>query len=130
MNLKDAQKSHSKYDGRGPCPLCGGRMTVRLNRESKIKFYSCVRFPNCRGTRHIKGQDNTSSVPVGDPLRDWRRKGHKEMRYWMLRYHKTRKEAYQHLSMFMELLPSKTHFAMFTEDECKKAIEIFSKRGD
>lgn len=37
------------------CPDCGSDMKERRNRESGNKFYGCIKFPNCRGTRDENG---------------------------------------------------------------------------
>jgi hypothetical protein len=37
------------------CPDCGSEMKERRNRENGNKFYGCVKFPNCRGTRDENG---------------------------------------------------------------------------
>lgn len=37
------------------CPDCGADMKERRNRENGNKFYGCVKYPNCRGTRDENG---------------------------------------------------------------------------
>lgn len=34
-----------------PCPKCNGKMVERVNRKTQSKFYGCVDWPNCTGTR-------------------------------------------------------------------------------
>lgn len=38
------------------CPECGGRMVSRLNKKSNSRFWGCVDFPKCKGTRDIEGK--------------------------------------------------------------------------
>ena len=37
--------------GAGPCPQCGGPTVERSSKNGK--FYGCLRFPECRGSRHF-----------------------------------------------------------------------------
>lgn len=37
------------------CPDCGSEMKQRVNRQNGNKFYGCVKYPNCRGTRDENG---------------------------------------------------------------------------
>lgn len=43
------------------CPDCGAGMVVRFPKKSKEPFYSCERYPDCKGT---KRPDGTTSSPV------------------------------------------------------------------
>ena len=46
------------------CPECGGAMVVRHNKETDEPFYGCSFFPECRGTRSIKkDNDATEGLP-------------------------------------------------------------------
>jgi len=36
------------------CPDCGGKMVVKIGRAGR--FYSCAKFPDCKGIRDINGQ--------------------------------------------------------------------------
>lgn len=37
------------------CPDCGSAMKERTNRQNGNKFYGCVKYPNCLGTRDENG---------------------------------------------------------------------------
>lgn len=37
------------------CPDCGSDMRLRTNRSNGDKFWGCVKYPNCRGTRDENG---------------------------------------------------------------------------
>lgn len=41
------------------CPDCGGRMVSRMNREKQQRFWGCVSFPACRGTRDTDGRSKS-----------------------------------------------------------------------
>lgn len=45
-------------NGKYVCPLCGAEMVER--KGTKITFYGCSEFPNCRGKRLLSGE------PFGD----------------------------------------------------------------
>jgi DNA topoisomerase-1 len=48
------------------CPTCGAAMTVKLGRGGK--FYSCERFPDCKGARTMDGAEIKADEPIGkDP---------------------------------------------------------------
>lgn len=36
-----------------PCPKCGKEMQLRANRRSKERFWGCMSYPSCRGTREL-----------------------------------------------------------------------------
>jgi len=38
------------------CPVCGGRMVRKTARATGRKFWGCLRFPECRGTRDTDGE--------------------------------------------------------------------------
>lgn len=40
-----------KPAGPGPCPICGGPTTIRINKKLEIPFYGCIKYPSCRGNR-------------------------------------------------------------------------------
>lgn len=37
------------------CPSCGGAMTPRTNIREGTKFWGCINFPICKGTRDSMG---------------------------------------------------------------------------
>ena len=61
QNLADSQGSVRRYHtdrtesgGAAPrCPKCGAEMVVRKGRRGS--FYSCTRFPSCKGSRDLRG---------------------------------------------------------------------------
>jgi restriction system protein len=36
-----------------PCPKCGREMQLRANRRTNQRFWGCVSYPRCRGTRQL-----------------------------------------------------------------------------
>ncbi|HEV2539829.1 MAG TPA: topoisomerase DNA-binding C4 zinc finger domain-containing protein [Frateuria sp.] len=36
-----------------PCPKCGKEMQLRANRRTNERFWGCMSYPGCRGTRQL-----------------------------------------------------------------------------
>jgi ssDNA-binding Zn-finger/Zn-ribbon topoisomerase 1 len=43
------------------CPKCGAQMALRHSLSSDTYFAGCVRYPNCKGTRHLSGAVTTAT---------------------------------------------------------------------
>lgn len=39
------------------CPECGGEMVSRLNRRDNSRFWGCQKYPECKGTRSVDGEE-------------------------------------------------------------------------
>jgi DNA topoisomerase-1 len=50
------------------CPVCGGRMVIKLGRGGK--FLSCARFPDCAGARTIDGKELAPPKETGEDCPD------------------------------------------------------------
>ena len=50
------RRAEERQDSAPRCPKCGARMTIKNGRRGK--FYSCTRFPKCKGSRDYKGSDS------------------------------------------------------------------------
>ena len=37
------------------CPVCGGQMTLRANGRDGTRFFGCIYYPACTGTRDASG---------------------------------------------------------------------------
>lgn len=44
------------------CPKCGGSMQSRVHRRSLQRFWGCVHYPTCRGTRDTDGLSRAERV--------------------------------------------------------------------
>lgn len=47
------------------CPVCGSSMIIKLARNGK--FYSCSRFPDCKGARTLEGLELEGPKDLGRP---------------------------------------------------------------
>lgn len=61
------------------CPECQGPMTPRTNKSNGTKFWGCLKFPKCKGTRDSMGmsKEDRENIDNGnddeDPIR-WDRR--------------------------------------------------------
>ena len=54
-----------KADENIKCPVCGGKMVIKLGRSGK--FLSCAKFPECSGSRTIEGKELAGPKETGEP---------------------------------------------------------------
>ena len=47
--MNDCEFYNPRPYGEGPCPECGSETVLREGKYGK--FYGCIDFPKCRGTR-------------------------------------------------------------------------------
>lgn len=54
----------SQYDAnKAPiCPQCGVQMVERKNKATGSAFYGCKKFPHCRETLPIDGEEDAAAV--------------------------------------------------------------------
>lgn len=105
------------------CPHCGGIMAIKQGPFGQ--FLGCIRYPACKGTRHMKTlQDNTLDPTAGDELKKLRMSGHRTLEEFCKTLGRTRSSAYRTMAKHMGISPDRAHFGMFNEDKCKKAIDI------
>jgi hypothetical protein len=48
--ISSRRHKRKKY-GKGPCPICGGETGLRTGKFGK--FYGCLKFPKCKGSRYL-----------------------------------------------------------------------------
>jgi ssDNA-binding Zn-finger/Zn-ribbon topoisomerase 1 len=51
------------------CPECGGTMVSRLNKATQQRFWGCMRFPKCKGTRDTDGMSKQERTDARRPER-------------------------------------------------------------
>ena len=108
------------------CPKCG---SIMLERRGPFgKFLGCMRYPVCKGTRHIyTGQDNTPDPTASDELKKLRMKGHRLLNKFCEVKKRKKQSAYRTLAKHMDIIIEKAHFGMFNERKCKQAVEILEE---
>jgi restriction system protein len=52
--FKEEVMDNSETDKKEKCPLCGGDLVVRKNRNDGKRFLGCSKYPNCKYTKNIK----------------------------------------------------------------------------
>jgi DNA-directed RNA polymerase subunit RPC12/RpoP len=113
------------------CPYCGSK--ARLVSSSSLKpertglTYLCGRFPDCDARVNCHPGSIKPMGSLADPqLRRWREKAHKKFDQLWKNRSMSRSQAYCWLAQAMNLPESKTHFAEFDEQQCKRAVELIS----
>lgn len=51
------------------CPKCGGVMVLRQNRNTGEEFWGCTAFPECRGTREKKEEEDYEGLTPSERAR-------------------------------------------------------------
>lgn len=108
------------------CPECSSIMKIRNGPHGK--FFGCIRFPACRGTRHIDTlQANTPDPTAGDELKKLRMTGHRKFKEFCEKMNRTKRSAYRTMAKHMKIPMEKAHFGMFNENKCREAIALFDR---
>ncbi len=50
------------------CPKCSSDMAVKANRSTGVKFWSCIRFPLCKGSKPVHTEPESSLQDSFDKL--------------------------------------------------------------
>ncbi|MBO6783886.1 MAG: NERD domain-containing protein [Alphaproteobacteria bacterium] len=58
MHVGNVRKRISRKASASNCPRCGSELVERINGNTGERFFGCVRFPRCRGSRSITTYDN------------------------------------------------------------------------
>jgi len=66
-NKRRLKKWGTAY-GSGPCPKCDGE-TKLIKGGRSSKFYSCIKYPYCQGTRYHSQEDYERTVAVAGDIR-------------------------------------------------------------
>lgn len=48
---EEVREAYKRAKGNEPCPVCGRAMRLRETRDKSRKFWGCIGFPECRGTK-------------------------------------------------------------------------------
>jgi ssDNA-binding Zn-finger/Zn-ribbon topoisomerase 1 len=106
------------------CPECGARMRLRSSRFGP--FYSCEKFPECKGSHGAHPDGTPLGTPANKETKEWRMKAHDAFdSIWKTAGVKNaRKKAYAFLAEQMDMLISDCHIGSFTQDECRTVIEL------
>ena len=104
------------------CPECGGQMLLRTIRDKSRRFYSCSKFPQCRGSHGYHPDGTPLGVPADQETKNLRIQAHEAFdRQWELRK-MTRAQAYTWLSVELGIERVKCHIASFDKMMCNRVI--------
>lgn len=110
------------------CGECGSKMRLR---ESKFGvFWGCTKYPVCRGTASAhKETGKPMGRPADQETRRWRSCVHAAFDPLWRNGGWTRKQAYLWLAKEMGKTLHDCHFALFTREECQKAVDLINAKG-
>lgn len=102
---------------------------MRLKQSRYGLFYSCTRFPECRGTHGAHANGTPLSVPGTPAVKHARMLAHEAFdRMWRGPNSAwTRNAAYLWMADVLGLDPSEAHIGRFTEEQCNQLIEFVEK---
>lgn len=105
------------------CGECGAPM--RLTEGPYGKFYSCVRYPVCRG---VHGAHQNSGKPLGIPANrqtiEWRKKAHAVFDPFVKKWFVKRSDGYTFMRSVMGMKRYEAHISRFNIEQCKRLIHI------
>ncbi len=113
------------------CPECGSDLILRESKKYKRIFWGCITFPKCDSGHGAHQYGELRGEPLGIPAnketKQWRMKAHAIFdKLWKDKL-MSRKDAYKHLQLIMNIPKDIAHISMFNIDLCKKLIEVLSK---
>lgn len=110
------------------CPDCGTRMRLKPSQFKNGYWYSCPRFPECRGSHGAHPNGKPLGVPANQETKEWRIKTHQlfdpiyECYPTGRERRKARWRLYQWLAYTMQLDISQAHIGRFTVEQCQQLI--------
>lgn len=104
------------------CPECGGQMLLRVTKGKNRRFYSCERFPDCRGSHGCHPDGKPLGVPADQETKELRIRAHEVFdRLWKLEG-KSRAKAYTWLSIALGIKRVNCHIGSFDKAMCNRVI--------
>lgn len=110
-----------------PCPDCGDKLALKPSKYGC--FYSCVRFPACRGSHGAHQDGRPLGVPATLEVKMLRQRVHDVFDpVWKAPDAKLRRtEAYKWLAGLMGLEMDACHIGLFDKEQCEQAIQILKR---
>lgn len=104
------------------CGECGSPMVLKQSYRFPSPFWSCSRFPECRGSHGAHPDGKPLGVPANKETKDWRIRAHDEFdKIWKTKeFGVTRQQAYKMLASLM--CKHRIHIGESNVDECKIII--------
>lgn len=112
------------------CPDCGSEM--RLRDGPFRQFYSCPRFPRCRGSHGAHSDGRPLGVPGDEKTKAARKRAHAALKKIETLIGKS--GAYRWLSIVMHVEPDECHIGVFDVAQCDRVVGAvhsygFEKKG-
>lgn len=103
-----------------PCGDCGAGMVLRNSRYGQ--FYSCSRYPACKGRHGCHPNGKPLGIPANQETRQARMAAHGAFDPIAQRI--GRKAAYKWLAEKMNLTKHEAHIGKFTLEQCEEVCRI------
>ena len=125
-DLWEALMTHTNGVSDLKCPHCSSPMVLRTGTLSN-KFFSCTRWPDCRGSHAAHPDGKPTGVPANEKTKAARRKGHEVFEQHRMRHNLTKNACYRKLARAMRISRKECHFGLFDLEQCERAIAILAK---
>lgn len=118
------------------CPYCNSSTKIVDQNYIYAKTYSkrmilcCQNYPKCDSIVGCDDNGNSLGRLANKSLRQWKKSAHKRFDILWKNNLMSRKEAYNWLSNELVIPPKYTHIGMFSENTCRKTIELCKKKID
>lgn len=105
------------------CQDCGATMVLRKGKYGP--FYSCVRFPDCRGSHGATSDGEPLGIPADIATRKKRSETHAQFDpLWKGQTAiMNRRQAYRLLAQLMGLPTPQAHIGMFSIGQCEEFLQ-------
>lgn len=106
------------------CPECGSLMQLKPSRFGL--FYGCSRWreTGCKGSHGAHADGTPLGIPADEATKRARMRAHAVFNRLYEDGLMTRSEAYGWLQRNMQLSAEEAHIGRFTEEQCRRLIEI------
>jgi ssDNA-binding Zn-finger/Zn-ribbon topoisomerase 1 len=114
------------------CPECGADMNLRPSNFGQKFWYSCSRWPRCRGSHGAHPTGKPLGIPANKEVKELRHKAHVLFDPIYMIYPKgkererARWRAYQWMAYWMNLPMDQAHIGMFNKEQCLKLIDLLN----
>jgi ssDNA-binding Zn-finger/Zn-ribbon topoisomerase 1 len=112
------------------CGECGAHMILKISDRflqkdgTPKKFWSCSRFPVCRGIHGAHPDGRPLGIPGDAATKEARIRAHDSFDNMTKRCNMTRNQAYRWLRRQLEMTKEECHIAKFDIPTCEKVVKL------
>lgn len=108
------------------CPDCGSPMRLYWQPRDRPPWYTCTRWPECRGAHGARWDGAPMGTPADATTRAARRAAHRALDPLWENGRMSREAAYAWLAARMGLSRERAHISQFSAEQCYQVISICS----